>query len=187
MMNPRSGSAVVSAEELLQMPDDGFRYELVRGELRRMTPSGYTHGVIVANLTVPVGQWVRSHALGQVCGAETGFRIARSPDTVRAPDISFIRQARRGSEPWPEGFFEGAPDLAVEVPSPSDTAVDVEEKIDEWLNAGCAVVWVVNPRRRSVSVHLPEGLVRVLIEDDTIDGGELLPGFALPVADIFRW
>ena len=186
-MNPRPSSAITSAEDLLQLPDDGFRYELVRGELRQMTPSGYAHGVVVANLTGPIQAYVRSHALGQVCGAETGFRIARTPDTVRAPDIAFIRQARRGSEPWPDGFFEGAPDLAVEVLSPSDTAIGVEEKIDEWLNAGCAVVWVVNPRRRSVSVHLPEGLVRVLIDDDTLDGGELLPGFTLPLVDIFRW
>ena len=186
-MNPQPSSAITSAEELLKLPDDGFRYELVKGELRRMTPSGYTHGVIAANLTGPISVYVRAHALGQVCGAETGFRIARAPDTVRAPDIAFIRQARRGSEPWPDGFFEGAPDLAVEVLSPNDTAVDVEEKIDEWLRAGCALVWVVNPRRQPVSVYRPGGLVNIVTEADTLDGGDLLPGFTLPVADIFRW
>jgi Uma2 family endonuclease len=186
-VNAQRNATITTAEDLLRLPDDGFRYELVRGELRQMTPSGYGHGVLVGNLTGPVEQYVRTHQLGQVCGAETGFRIARAPDTVRAPDIAFIRQARRGQEPLPEGFYEGSPDLAVEVLSPSDTVFEVEEKIAEWLRAGCSTVWVINAKRRSVSVHRSGGLVHVLTEADTLDGGELLPGFTLPVAQIFRW
>lgn len=186
-MSPQPRTATMSAEELLALPPDGFRYELIRGQLRQMTPSGYGHGVIVGNLTTPLGEHVRAHRLGHVCGAETGFRIARTPDTVRAPDIAFIRRDRQGEEPLPEGFFEGPPDLAVEVLSPSDTAFDVDEKIAEWLRAGCAMAWVVNGRRRSVSVHRPGGLVSVLTETDTLDGGDVLPGFRLPVARIFEW
>jgi len=169
------------------MPPDAFRYELIRGELRQMTPSGYGHGVVVGNLTIPLGEYVRAHRLGHICGAETGFRIARAPDTVRAPDIAFVRHDRRGTEPLPEGFFEGPPDLAVEVLSPSDTVFHVDEKIAEWLRAGCAMVWVVNGHRRSVSVHRPGGLITVLTEPDTLEGSDLLPGFTLPVARIFEW
>jgi len=186
-VNVRPTSAITTAEELLRLPDDGFRYELVNGELRRMTPSGYGHGVIVGNLTGPLEQHVRAHHLGQICGADTGFRLARAPDTVRAPDIAFIRQARRGPEPLPEGSYEGPPDLAVEVLSPSDTVFEVEEKIAAWLRAGCSIVWVINAKRRSVSVHRTGGVVQVLTEADTLDGGDLLPEFTLPVAQIFRW
>jgi len=186
-VNPQPRTATMSAEELLAMPPDGFRYELIRGELRQMTPSGYGHGVMVGNLTTPLGEYVRARRLGHICGAETGFRIARAPDTVRAPDIAFIRHDRRGKEPLPQGFFEGAPDLAVEVLSPRDTVFEVEEKVAEWLRVGCAMVWVVNGQRRSVSVHRPGGLVTIVTETDTLEGGDLLPGFALPVAQIFEW
>jgi Uma2 family endonuclease len=186
-VNADRSSTITTAEELLRLPDDGFRYELVKGELRQMTPSGYGHGVLVANLTEPLGRHVRARGLGHVCGAETGFRIARTPDTVRAPDIAFIRHERRGQDPFAEGFYEGAPDLAVEVLSPSDTVFGVEEKIAEWLRAGCTMVWVVNPKRRSVTVHHADGSVRVLGEADTLDGGGLLPGFTLPLTEIFRW
>jgi Uma2 family endonuclease len=150
-----------------------------------MTPSGYAHGVIVANLTIALGEHVKTHRLGLVCGAETGFRLARTPDTVRAPDLAFVREARRGPEPLPEGFFEGAPDLAVEVLSPSDTRAGTEQKVGDWLAAGCAMVWVVEPTPRSVTVYRPHQPVRVLREADTLDGGQLLTEFRLPVADIF--
>jgi len=186
-MSAERSATMTTAEDLLRLPDDGHRYELVRGELRQMTPSGYAHGVVVGNLTGSLGQHVRAHHLGQICGAETGFRIARDPDTVRAPDIAFIRHARRGREPLPEGFFEGAPDLAVEVLSPRDTVFDVEEKIAAWIDAGCAMVWVVNMKRHSVSVHQAGGPVHVLTEGETLDGGALLPGFTLPVEEIFQW
>ena len=183
-MTAQRSSTIITAEELLRRPDDGFRYELVHGELRQMTPSGYPHGVIVVNVTAPLHHHVRTHRLGQICAAETGFRIGRDPDTVRAPDVAFVRHARQG-EPS-EGFYEGAPDLAVEVLSPSDTVFEVEEKVAQWLRSGCSIVWVVNPRQRSVAVHTAEG-VRVLTEAGTLDGGDLLPGFVLPVGEIFRW
>ena len=186
VVNTQRSSTITTADELLRLPDDGFRYELVRGELRQTTPSGYAHGVMVGNLTAALGAFVRAHQLGHICAAETGFKISRQPDTVRAPDIAFIRQARRGSDPLPEGFYEGAPDLAVEVLSPSDTLPHVEEKVGQWLRAGCAMVWVVNPKNRSVTVHKAAEAERMLGEAETLDGDELLPGFAIAVADIFR-
>jgi Uma2 family endonuclease len=186
-VSTQPSSTIKTAEELLRLPDNGFRYELVDGELRQMTPSSYAHGVIVGNLTVLLGAFVRTRQLGHICGAETGFRIRRTPDTVRAPDIAFILQARRGVVPLAEGFYEGAPDLAVEVLSPSDTVFEVEEKVAQWLRAGCTAVWVVNSKLRSVTVHRPTGPPGILAETDTLDGDELLPGFTIPVADIFRW
>jgi Uma2 family endonuclease len=139
------------------------------------------------NLTVPLGEYVRTHRLGHVCGAETGFRIARTPDTVRAPDVAFIRRERQGATPSSDGFFEGAPDLAVEVLSPGDTVFEVDEKTADWLRAGCSTVWVVNGRRRTVAVHAQGGPVRSLGDAEILDGGEVLPGFTLPVARIFEW
>jgi len=150
-----------------------------------MTPSGYQHGVIVANVMTFLGPFVRNHQLGVLCGAETGFRIGRAPDTVRAPDVAFIRHARRGNPS--EAFYEGAPDLAVEVLSPGDTVFEVEEKVTEWLRSGCSMVWVVNPKQRSVTVRQARGAVHVLTEADTLEGGELLPGFAVRVTEIFQW
>ncbi|MBI4265967.1 MAG: Uma2 family endonuclease [Acidobacteria bacterium] len=186
-MSTQRSATLTTADDLLRRPGDGYRYELVRGELRQMTPSGYAHGVVVANLTGPLERHVRAHSLGQICGAETGFRIGRSPDTVRAPDIAFVRRARQGAEPLSEGFFEGAPDLAVEVLSPSDTVYEVEEKVTDWLTAGCSLVWVVSPKRRSVSLHRAGAPVVVLRDTDTLDGGDVVPGFTLRVAQIFEW
>ena len=103
----------ITADQLFQMPDDGFRYELIRGELRKMKPAGFSHGKVVANMTIPLGADIRSKALGVVLGAETGFKIASEPDTVRAPDMAFIRQERILQQGETDKFWPGAPDLAV--------------------------------------------------------------------------
>ncbi len=124
---------LVTADELFHMPDDGYRYELVEGELRRMVLAGGEHGVIVAKLTTPLAQYVAAHNLGVVLGAETGFTIASDPDTVRVPDIGFVRRERIPASGIPQGYWPGAPDLAVEVISPNDSYSDVEDKIMDWL------------------------------------------------------
>ncbi len=112
--------------ELLALPDDGKRHELVEGELREMPPAGARHGDAAAALTILLGQHVRAHRLGRVLAAETGFRISRNPDTVRAPDISFVSRERVPPDGPPEGYWELAPDLAVEVVSPNNTAAEVQ-------------------------------------------------------------
>ena len=112
---------VVAAEELLRMPDDGFRYELVRGELRKMAPTGHVHGKVAMRLGARLDQYVDEHKLGVIYAAETGFRLASDPDTVRAPDVAFVRQDRLDLAEEPQGYFPGPPDLAVEVVSPGDT------------------------------------------------------------------
>ncbi len=121
-----------TAEELLRMPDDGFRYELVGGELRKIAPAGNKHGYVTMNLSGPLHRHVKANKLGQVYAAETGFLLARDPDTVRAPDAAFVRQARLDETGEVEGYWPGVPDLAFEVISPSDTHTEVVEKALAW-------------------------------------------------------
>jgi Uma2 family endonuclease len=174
-----------TANELFEMPDDGFRYELVKGELRKMSPSGSEHGAIIINISVLLAQYVRSKKLGVCFGAETGFKIASDPDTVRAPDVAFIRRERIPESGIPKKFWPGAPDLAVEVLSPGDTRREVDEKVEDWLEAGARAVWVINPKRRSVTVYRSLTDVTRLLEADELDGGEVVPGFHCKVSEIF--
>src|SRR5438270_13850709 len=124
-------TSLMSADELLQLPDDGNRYELVQGELRKMSPPGADHGGVAAAIIISLGSYVKERRLGKVY-SEIGFRIARKPDTVRAPDAAFVRRERVVKT---ERFFEGPPDIAFEVVSPNDTYTEVEEKTQEWLRA----------------------------------------------------
>jgi Uma2 family endonuclease len=176
---------LVTADELCMLPDDGFRYELVRGEVRRMPPAGSEHGAVVMNLGSPLHWFVRSHDLGVVFGAETGFKIASGPDTVRAPDLAFVRRERIPEGGVPRGFWPGAPDLAVEVISPGDTYTEVEEKVHDWLDAGTRMVLVLNPRTRTVTIYTSPTTVVRLTESGTLTGGEVLPGFACQVSGLF--
>jgi Uma2 family endonuclease len=123
--------------------------------------------------------------LGVVCTAENGFVLETGPDTVRAPDVSFVKRERLASIRNPTSFFPGPPDLAVEVISPSDTYSEVEEKVEAWLGAGCQMVILINPRNRSLKVYKSPTDVMVLTVDDTFHGGDLLPGFQLPVRQVF--
>lgn len=175
----------VTADELLQMPSDGFRYELVRGEIRKMTPAGSEHGKVGGRLTVALGSYVLAHGLGEVYLAETGFRLASDPDTVRAPDISFIRSERVQALGIVRSYVPGAPDLAVEVVSPGDTYTEVGAKVLEWLDAGTRLVIVVDPWKRWVTVYHSRDDIHVLSEDDVLDGGEVVPGWTMPVRSLF--
>jgi Uma2 family endonuclease len=174
-----------TASELFEMPDDGFRYELVKGELRKMSPTGWEHGVVVVNITLLLGQYVKTNKLGSCGGAETGFKIASDPDTVRAPDLSFVIPVRIPEGEARKKFFTGAPDLAVEVMSPGDTRREVDEKVEDWLESGARAVWVVNPKRRVVTVYRSTTDVTRLSEGDELDGGDVVPGFRCKVSEIF--
>jgi Uma2 family endonuclease len=176
---------LMTAEDLLRMPDDGFRYELVRGELRKMAAAGHRHGRIAINMTTPLDQFVRGQNLGIVYAAETGFRLASDPDTVRAPDVAFVRRERAEAVGDTEGYWPGAPDLAVEVVSPSDTYTEVEEKILAWIDAGTRMVIVVNPRKRSVTVYRSRSDIIVLSENDVLDAGDVVPGWTMLVRHVF--
>lgn len=177
-----STETITTLEQLWEHPPEG-RCELVRGELRMMSPSGGEHAWVVASLTGPLVVFVKANRLGYVFGAEGGFIIERDPDTVRAPDVAFVRRERVAGH-VPREFFPGSPDLAVEVLSPSDSASAVHEKAEQWLNSGCREVWLIDPRRKSASVcTLAEGaLVLMPVQRLT---SELLPGFELPVEELF--
>ena len=175
----------MTADELFMMKTDGFRHELVKGELRTMSPAGSEHGAIIMNLAAPLAQHVKAHKLGVVFGAETGFKLAQKPDTVLAPDIAFVRRERIPQTGIPKAFWSGAPDLAVEVLSPGDTVKEVNEKVGEWLSAGATAVWVVNPKRKSVTVYRSLKDSTTLLEDDELEGQDVVPDFRCRVADIF--
>ncbi|HMD33411.1 MAG TPA: Uma2 family endonuclease [Vicinamibacterales bacterium] len=181
------GTRTITADELFWMPDDGFhRYELVAGQLRTMTPAGSLHGVVGMRLAVALGAYVDQHELGVLFAADTGFKLASNPDTVRAPDVAFVRRERIPATGIPRTFWPGAPDLAVEVLSPTDERSEVNEKIADYLAAGVAYVWFVEPSSRRVTIHQRNAPPRVLGEADTLDGGDLLPGFRYPLSKLFR-
>jgi len=175
----------VTADQLLRMPDDGYRYELIAGELKKMGPAGWKHGVVGGRLRSLLGEHVVQHQLGEVLLAETGFLLARDPDTVRAPDIAFIHKDRLPTAPPEEAFWPGPPDLAVEVVSPGDTAGEIDEKVKAWLDAGTSVVWVVNPAWRNVTVYRSATDIKTLTENDELTGQDAVPGFRCRVGDIF--
>jgi Uma2 family endonuclease len=175
----------VTADELLRMPDDGFRYELVKGELRKMPPAGHHHGEIVALIAYLLMHHVKTHSLGKVYAAETGFKLAENPDTVRAPDVAFIGRERLGRAGSATGYWPGAPDLAVEVVSPNDAHTEVMEKALQWLEAGARMVLVVEPAARTVTVYRSLDKIRILTEGDTLEASDVVPGWKLRVAELF--
>jgi len=177
---------LVTAEDLLAMPDEGLRRELVHGEVIETTPAGDEHGRLTGKLTVRIGSFILDHELGQIYASETGFLLRRDPDTVRCPDAAFVSTDRLGDAPASTGFVPVAPDLAVEVVSPSDTWQDVEAKVREYLEAGTGVVWVLSPRPGQVHVYRPGGQAVVLDRDDTLTGDPILPGLTIPVREIFE-
>lgn len=171
---------LMTAEELVRLPEDGNRYELVAGELVTMSPSFGRHSMIAGRIAAHLGHYVRSHGLGEVLVADGGYLLRRSPDTLRCPDVSFVAKGRLIED----AFVSGAPDLAVEVISSSDTYSEIESKVRDYLNAGCSMVAVVDPRKSSVSVHTVNN-VTYLATGDTLDGGDLVPGWKLPLSEIF--
>ncbi len=173
-----------TAAQLEQLPSGSERYELIDGVLRIMTPASSLHGSIVARLTVRVGSFVEQHKQGVVLGAETGFLIERDPDTVLAPDLSFISSARLSSG-LGRGYFPGAPDLAVEVVSPNDRWTDVEEKVERWLRSGCRSVWVVSPTSRTIAVHHPGDKPQLFSAAEQLADPTVLSEFTLSVSEVF--
>ncbi len=175
----------VTADELLRIRDDGFRHELVRGELRRMPFGEALHGLVAARAGALLGEHVRAGSLGVAFAAGTGFHLASDPDTVRAPDAAFLRRERADAVGDMEGYLPGAPDLAVEVVSPGDTYDEVVEKVLDWLDAGTRMVVVIHPKCRNATVYRSREEIRVLGEDDEIDGGDVVPGWKVRVGSLF--
>jgi Uma2 family endonuclease len=172
-------ATLMTADELLRLPDEGWRYELVRGELQQMSPTGARHGEVAAQLVASLVMFVNRQRLGKVYSSESGFRIAREPDTVRAPDAAFVRTERvvRTSK-----FFDGAPDAAFEVISPSDSYSQVVEKTRQWLRAGASVVVIIDPETETVRVHRTGSTTPV---NDVLQIDDVIPGWRLPLAELF--
>lgn len=179
------GRELLKAEEYYLLPEEpGWRDELVEGSVVREPMPSFGHGSASVKIARLLGNWVEPRGLGEVVG-ECGFVLRRDPDTVRGPDAAFVSAERLATWNGEGPFFEGAPDLAVEVLSPSNTRGEVERKVREYLAAGARRVWVVDPASRSVTVHRSGVAPRRLGQEDALDGGDVLPGFTLPVSRIF--
>jgi Uma2 family endonuclease len=174
----------MTAEDLLALPDDDKQYELVEGVLIEMSPSGRPHSRDGLRIATKLLNFVELHDLGEAYGADAGFILRRNPDTVRGPDAALVRKNRL-VELDDEGFLPLAPDLAVEVVSPSNTVNEMSRKVREYLDAGSAMVWVVEPVRRQVTVYTPDNMARIHRDGDTLTGGDIIPGFELDVTYIF--
>ena len=175
---------LMTAEELAKLPDDGHVYELSRGRLICMSPSGTLSSIIAGKVLVRLGVFVDRERLGLYGTAEGGFTLARQPDTVRAPDVWFVRAERIPGGGIPITFWPGAPDLAIEVLSPSDRFGAVLEKVRDYIDAGTRLVWVIDPESRSAGVFRPHGPVQFIDEPGALDGEDVLPGFSLPLCDV---
>jgi Uma2 family endonuclease len=181
----QKATRLITAEELEKLPDDGHRYELVKGRLVRMTPVSPRHSETVAQMIFLLKRHVGHRSRGSV-GTELGVILERDPDTVRAPDVAFVRRERMPVTPN-RGFFTGAPDLAVEVLSPNDRSGDVQEKVDEYLERGTLIVLVVNPQKETVTIVRHRApAVTFARPDDVIDLDDAVPGFRCTVGEIFE-
>jgi Uma2 family endonuclease len=175
----------MTAQDLWQLPETGLRRELVRGEVIETMPPGGKHGAIAVILAMLLRLWTKQTAGGYV-GVEAGYILTHDPDTVRGPDVSFVAATRIPPTGVPEGFWDLAPDLAVEVVSPSETAEEIREKIRDFLRAGTPLVWTIYPRTREVIVHTPDGIARTYTTHDTLAFPDRLPGFTCSVAELFE-
>jgi len=176
----------MTIEEFQRMPESVWRTELVRGRVVREPPAGGEHGSLAGKLHGRLARHVDDDDLGLVLAAETGSRLAEDPDgTVRAPDVAFVSWERIPEDGVPRGFWPGAPDLAVEMASPSNTAEEILEKVFDYLDASARMVWIVHPGTRSVTVYRSRTEIRILGDEDTLEGEDVVPGFRLPLARLF--
>lgn len=176
---------LMTAEELFEMPDDGNLYELVEGVLTQVSPASQTSSAVAGIILTLLNNHVRPKKLGLVTGADGGAKLRSNPDTVRAPDVAFVRADRLPQGRPARSFFDGAPDLAVEVFSPSDRRSVTLRTMQSYLDAGVRLAWFIDPFERSAQVYRPGQPARGLAEDGVLDGDDVLPGFRLPLEDIW--
>ena len=173
----------MTAEELIRLPDDGLRHELIKGQHLTMPPPSPEHGAVMTNVAVLLHQHVRAHHLGKVITGDAGFKLESDPDTVLGPDVAFITQERIAG--ISTQYFPGAPALVVEVLSPGDRKAKVDGKVNMWLEAGAAVVWLINPKTRTVEIRKADGPNELLTLEDELTGDDIIPGFSCRVAELF--
>jgi Uma2 family endonuclease len=184
-MKYRTGGGAMTVREFEQMPEDGYRHELVVGSVLREPLPGAEHAWIARNLFRPLDEHVSAARAGVVL-MDVGFRLAEDPPTVRGPDLAFIASAKLPADAPPRGFWPFAPDLAIEVASPRDRWSVMRDKVQDYLAAGTRAVWVVEPGARRITVFGGSRDVRFLHEGEVLEGDAVLPGFQLPVSDVFR-
>jgi len=178
-------AATVNTADLLQtLSARGERYELIHGDLIEMSPAGFEHGGTTMTLSAYATLFVLQNRLGRCTAAETGYYISRQPDTVLASDWAFVRTERL-PEARIKGYLPLVPDLVLETKWQGDTQREMTYKAEIWLQAGVRTVWVMNPEQQTVTVYIPNASPSVLTKTDTLTGGDILTGFALPLASIF--
>ena len=183
---PEVAARRLTAEDFFDLDIHDAKSELVLGEVVRMTPAGGEHGVVALRIGARLLTFVEERQLGVVCAAETGFLVSRDPDTVRAPDAAFVSREKMGEGAPPKKFWPFAPDLAVEVVSPSETAESIQQRVGDWFAAGVRAVWLLDPGLAAVHVYRSATDVRILLKGEVLSGEEVLPGFTCPVAELFR-
>lgn len=178
----------LTAEDLWRMGTGDVRRELVHGEVVEMTPVGGVHGRVSGRVYRRLAEHVEAHGGGEVLVGDVGFvlAIAGDPERVRAPDVAFVSATRLPEGRLPQGFLRGAPDLAVEVLSPTDNPVEVQQKVRDYLEAGSRLVWVIAPVAATATVYRPDGSARLVREPEALDGEDVLPGFTVPLATLLR-
>ncbi len=181
----RGAKTLLTADDLSAMGDRASRKELQEGELVDMSPAFSPHGVVASNIAFLVSRFVREQGQGKCFVAETGFLVAQDPDTVRAPDFAYVSTERLPGGKVPDGYFPGAPDLAVEVLSPSESASQIGRKIREYFAAGARAVWVADPESRTLRAYSDPTESKTYTIDDELLGGDVLPGFRCRVGEFF--
>jgi Uma2 family endonuclease len=179
--------ARITAKDLWELPEGDRRQELVDGRIVEMGPPGGVHGKVIGRVSSRLSEHVNRVGGGEVLVGDVGFVLSlpSDPERVRAPDVAFVSSARLPGGEVPDGYLAGAPDLAVEVLSPSDDPVDVQQKVRDFLESGALLVWIVAPRARTVTVYRPDGSARLLRDQEVLDGEQVLPGLAIPLAELF--
>ena len=175
----------ITVEEFYEKASEGFRGELVRGELRETMPTSILHGIIAGRIAIILGMFVMQSKLGEVLTAETGFRLFINEKTVRVPDVAFLSNEKLAEVEDFSKFYNGTPDLAVEVISPSETYDEVQGKLEDYLAAGVKMVWIVRPKQKSVTVYTSLFDFKTFQEDEEIGGGDVLPDFRCKLQNIF--
>ena len=180
---PDLDTRLLTIEEFARLPDDGWRLELVRGQVVREPPAGFDHGDVAIGIGTLLRRFVDEHDLGKVVGTDSGFVLFDEPPTVRAPDVAFVREDRLNFDR--SRFAPLAPDLAVEVLSPSNTMSEIHDKVLDYLDAGSLLVWVVDPQSRTITVYRSRDEIRLIPADGELDGADVLPGFRCKVSELF--
>ncbi|MBI2896765.1 MAG: Uma2 family endonuclease [Deltaproteobacteria bacterium] len=185
-MEPRRDQPTMTFEEAAGLDADVFAGELDQGKWTPVTRGTWRHGQIVGNAYVLLRQHARSHAGWSASVADPGTKLQRAPDVLRGPDTAIVRSERVPAGTGAEGWLDGAPDVAVEALGDAQPLSDLMKKALEYLGAGGKMVWILDPEPQRVMLVTPPGHVRVLEREETLDGGDVLPGFGCKVAELFE-